>query len=85
MTFIAAVRAADFVCGIHRNRCPSSIASFVTSRSTPAPTNSSTTVPSTPGQLVLMRILVEELRALGLDDVDLDEHGYLMATVPATA
>jgi tripeptide aminopeptidase len=44
----------------------------------------STTLPSTPGQLVLMRILVEELRGLGLDDVVLDEHGYVMATIPAT-
>ena len=45
----------------------------------------STTVPSTPGQLVLMRILAEELRAIGLEDVTLDTNGYLMATVPATA
>src|SRR5688572_27520603 len=45
----------------------------------------STTVPSTPGQLVLLRILAEELRAIGLEDVTLDTNGYLMATVPATA
>jgi tripeptide aminopeptidase len=44
----------------------------------------STSVPSTPGQLVLLRILVEELRRIGLEDVTLDEHGYLMATIPAT-
>jgi tripeptide aminopeptidase len=44
----------------------------------------STTVPSTRGQLVLMRILVEELRAIGLEDVTLDENGYVMATIPAT-
>ena len=44
----------------------------------------STSVPSTPGQLVMMRILVEELRAIGLEDVTIDEHGYVMATVPAT-
>ncbi len=44
----------------------------------------SKTVPSTPGQLVLMKQLVSELQALGLDDVVLDEHGYVMATVPAT-
>jgi tripeptide aminopeptidase len=46
---------------------------------------SSTASPSTPGQLVLQRLLAGELRALGLADVTLDEHGYLMATVPATA
>jgi tripeptide aminopeptidase len=45
----------------------------------------STTSPSTPGQLVLMRILADELRAIGLDDVALDEHGYVMATIPATS
>jgi len=45
----------------------------------------SPTVPSTPGQLVLLRILAEELRAIGLEDVTLDTNGYLMATVPATA
>ena len=30
---------------------------------------SSASTPSTPGQLVLMRLLAAELRALGLDDV----------------
>lgn len=45
----------------------------------------SSTVPSTPGQLVLMKQLVAELQALGLEDVVLDEHGYVMATIPPTA
>jgi tripeptide aminopeptidase len=40
--------------------------------------------PSTPGQLVLMRILAAELTRIGLDDVSLDDNGYLMATIPAT-
>jgi tripeptide aminopeptidase len=44
----------------------------------------STTTPSTPGQLVFQRDLVAELRALGLHDASLDDHGYVMATVPAT-
>jgi len=44
-----------------------------------------TTVPTTPGQLVLLRQLAAELRFLGLEDAALDEHGYVMATVPATA
>ena len=43
-----------------------------------------TDVPSTPGQHVLMRILVEELRAIGLEDATVDGHGYVMATIPAT-
>jgi tripeptide aminopeptidase len=38
--------------------------------------------PSTPGQLDLQRLLAAELRAIGLDDVEIDEHGYLMATLP---
>ena len=41
--------------------------------------------PSTPGQRVLMDLLAGELRALGLADVQVDGHGYLMATVPATS
>jgi len=44
----------------------------------------STTFPSTPGQLVLLRTLADELRALRLTDVLMDAHGYVMATVPAT-
>lgn len=39
--------------------------------------------PSTPGQLVFARALVEELRALGLNDAEIDENGYVMATLPA--
>jgi tripeptide aminopeptidase len=45
---------------------------------------SSKTYPSTPGQLELGRMLTEELRALGLRDAAQDEHGIVMATVPAT-
>jgi tripeptide aminopeptidase len=44
----------------------------------------SSSCPSTPGQMVLQEQLAAELRELGLSDVTLDEHGYLMATVPAT-
>jgi len=44
----------------------------------------SATTPSTPGQLVFQRDLVAELRGIGLSDASLDEHGYVMATVPAT-
>ncbi len=40
--------------------------------------------PSTPGQLDLARMLVEELRELGLADAAVDEHGYAMATLPAS-
>ena len=44
----------------------------------------STTYPSTPGQLVLLRDLANELRAIGLADVTMDEHGCVMATIPST-
>ena len=45
----------------------------------------SDTFPSTPGQLVLLKRLHDELKALGLDDVTMDEFGYVFATVPATS
>src|SRR4051812_8168929 len=45
----------------------------------------STTTPSTPGQWDLLRLLQTELQALGLADVQLTEHGYLLATLPATS
>lgn len=44
----------------------------------------SDTYPSTPGQLVLLRDLVAELRAMGVADAAIDAHGYVMATIPAT-
>jgi tripeptide aminopeptidase len=40
--------------------------------------------PSTPGQLDLSRMLVEELRGLGLEDAALDDNGYVFATLPAS-
>ena len=48
-------------------------------------TETAETYPSTAKQLDLLRHLVDELRALGLSDADLDEHGYVMATIPATS
>lgn len=41
--------------------------------------------PSTEGQWNLLRLLEKELRDLGLKDVELDQHGYLLARVEATA
>ncbi|MBO5715018.1 MAG: peptidase T [Clostridia bacterium] len=43
----------------------------------------SETVPSTQKQLVLSKVIAEELVALGLVDVELDDKGYLYATLPA--
>src|SRR5919108_388628 len=40
--------------------------------------------PSTPGQLDLSRMLVAELKEIGLDDAALDDNGYVMATLPGT-
>jgi tripeptide aminopeptidase len=45
----------------------------------------SSTYPSSPGQLELGRLLRDELRALGLRDAEQDEHGIVLATIPATA
>lgn len=41
-------------------------------------------VPSTPGQLDLLRLLVDELREAGLEDAELLDDGYVLATLPGT-
>jgi len=41
--------------------------------------------PSTPGQLELGRVLVAELQAAGLDDVRLDDNGYVLGTLAGNA
>ena len=43
------------------------------------------TYPSSPGQLRLGRLLVRELRGMGVADALQDEHGIVVATIPATA
>lgn len=43
----------------------------------------STTCPTTPGQLELAKVLVEELKEIGLSEVTMDANGYVMATLPA--
>lgn len=45
----------------------------------------STSYPSTARQFDLLRLLEQELKELGLSDVDIDEHGYVMGTIPATS
>ncbi len=42
----------------------------------------SLTTPSTPSQLILADALVEELRELGLTDIEKDKNGYVYATLP---
>lgn len=44
----------------------------------------SETFPSTEKQLVLLKHLTEEMKSLGLVEVEMDEHGYAMGSVPAT-
>ena len=44
---------------------------------------SSDTVPTTAKQLELSKYIAEELVSIGLSDVELDEKGYLYATLPA--
>lgn len=43
----------------------------------------SATVPSSIKQLDLARLLADELKALGLKDISLDDKGYVMATLPS--
>lgn len=45
----------------------------------------SQTSPSTPGQLTLGQLLVDELKEIGMQDVTMDENGYVMATLPANS
>ncbi|WP_433944555.1 peptidase T [Paenibacillus sp. SN-8-1] len=39
--------------------------------------------PSTPGQLTLAHMLVDELKSIGMTEVTIDENGYVMATLPS--
>jgi len=43
-----------------------------------------TCFPSTEKQKDLSKILADELKAIGLTDVDMDEYGYVYATIPST-
>jgi tripeptide aminopeptidase len=40
--------------------------------------------PSTPGQWDLVHELEKEMKAIGLEEVEVDGHGYLFGTLPAT-
>jgi tripeptide aminopeptidase len=44
----------------------------------------SSTTPSTEKQYDLLRLLVDELRAIGADDVTLTDYGAVLATIPST-
>ena len=43
----------------------------------------STTTPSTEKQWDIIRLLVDELKEIGLSEVEVDEYGYIMATLPS--
>lgn len=45
--------------------------------------DSSGVTPSSKGQLVLADALAEELKSIGLQDVNVDENGYVMGTLPS--
>jgi tripeptide aminopeptidase len=47
-------------------------------------TDQSDTYPSTAKQLVLLNRLVDELKEMGVADAAIDQHGYVMATIPPT-
>lgn len=44
----------------------------------------SQTYPSTAKQFDLLNLLVKELKEIGMKDVEIDQHGYVMATLPGT-
>lgn len=44
---------------------------------------SSASCPSSEGQWTLARMLVDEMKALGIADARVDEHGYVYGTIPA--
>ena len=48
-------------------------------------TEKSTSYPSTAKQLDLLHLIVNELQAIGVSDVAIDEYGYVFATIPATS
>jgi len=41
------------------------------------------TCPTTPGQWTLAHMLVDELKTIGMNEVTIDDNGYVMATLPA--
>lgn len=43
----------------------------------------SETTPSTPGQLELANLLVDELKEIGMEEVTIDANGYVFATLPS--
>lgn len=43
----------------------------------------SNTCPSTPNQLILGKMLVDELLEMGITDAAMDDNGYIMATIPS--
>lgn len=43
----------------------------------------STETPTTPGQWELLRELEQEMQKIGMEDVGMDEHGYLFGTLPS--
>jgi tripeptide aminopeptidase len=44
---------------------------------------SSESTPSTSGQLTLANMLVEELKQIGMEEVTIDDNGYVMASLPS--
>ncbi len=63
------------------NRC--STVSAATSAIDTQSSDTSATYPSTEKQKDLLRILVDDLKAAGLADAEMDECGYVMATLPS--
>lgn len=69
--------------GIHSERLLERFLRYVRIDSMANP--SSATYPSSPGQLAMGRLIVDELRNVGLEDAEQDGFGLVYATIPPTA
>ncbi|MDR1500714.1 MAG: peptidase T [Tannerellaceae bacterium] len=59
--------------------------SFNTQSSDAQSSDTQSISPSTPGQLLLAGQIADDLLDIGMEDVSLDENGYLMATLPSSS
>lgn len=79
------VPAAPFTSSLAAELAPGLLERFVRyARISTQSDRESPTSPSSPRQLDLSRLLVGELRAIGLADAALDDDGYVYATLPAS-
>lgn len=67
---------------IHRSRLLDRFLQYVSIGSTANPNTDA--YPSSPGQLVLGKLLAEQMKRMGLDEVEQDSNGLVWGTIPAS-